>query len=214
MRALDLGGIRFGRLTVLKKVPNQKGKACRWLCRCDCGTEKDYAASFLANGARSCGCQHWEETSTRLTTHGMTKSKIFAVWRSMRGRCRTPSDLGYKNYGGRGIKICERWNVFENFLADMGPTYDQSLTIERVDNDGDYTPKNCIWIPKSRQSRNRRSSIYIETPWGRLTIAEAAVKTGISWFAMKNRFDRGWLPEKMFAGKQGKGGRKKKCESL
>jgi hypothetical protein len=214
MRALDLNGMKFGRLTVLNKIPNEKGKSCRWLCECDCGTLKDYGASFLSRGARSCGCQHWEETRTRLTTHGMTNTKLFRVWNSMLRRCRTPGDTAYKNYGGRGIEVCDRRNSFENFYADMGPTYGPGLTIERVNNDGDYSPDNCVWIPKSLQSRNRRSAIYIETPWGRLTITEAAAKTGISWFAMMARVNRKWAPERMFLGKQGKGGRVKKCVSL
>jgi hypothetical protein len=197
MRALDLTGKSFGRLIVLSANGSLSGRR-RWLCRCECGTEKLYSASYLANDARSCGCWHREETVARLTTHGMTGTPLFSVWKGMLSRCRNPNGKPFKNYGGRGIVVCERWQTFENFYDDMASTYQDGMTIEREDNDGPYSSDNCIWATRTAQSRNRRSCYYVESPWGRITLSEAAAHVGISFCAMKMRYVRKWPPERMF----------------
>ena len=197
MRALDLTGKSFGRLTVLSPQGRENGRR-RWLCRCECGTEKGYNASWLAKGARSCGCWHWEETAARLTTHGMTDTPLFSVWKGILTRCRNPNGKSFKNYGARGIEVCDRWQTFDNFYNDMASTYQPGMTIEREDNDGPYSPDNCIWATRAVQSRNRRSCHYVESPWGRITLSEAAAHVGISRIAMTMRYRRKWPAERMF----------------
>jgi hypothetical protein len=209
---LDISGQRFSRLTVIARAPSVKGHT-QWLCRCDCGAERSVGSNDLRSGhTRSCGCWSRDEVRVRLTTHGMTGHPAFSKWKGMLSRCSNQNTAGWKNYGGRGIAVCERWLSFENFWADMGSTWAAGLTIERDDNDKGYSPDNCRWLPKSQQSRNRRSTTFIDSPWGRLTIAEVARKCGVSWFAMRARVQRDWPPERMFLGPTGRGGRKR-CES-
>ena len=155
---IDLTGERFGRLVVIQRAPNKRPKRTRWQCRCDCGayTTVDGSALRTAN-TRSCGCLHDElarqHGATLNLTHGHTSggnSRTYTSWSSMHERCRR-----HPRYVGR-ITVCERWDSFEHFLADMGerPT---GLTLDRIDNDGNYTPTNCRWATHSEQQRNRRA---------------------------------------------------------
>lgn len=144
--------------------------------------------------------------------HGLTGHPLYSMYRTMLTRCRNPKSRSYPHYGGRGIKVCERWLSFANFVEDMAPSYAVGLTIEREDNDKDYEPGNCSWIPKGQQARNRRWCTYIDTPQGRLTIAEAARTFGISFFALRNRIRKGWPADQLLR-KPAPGGRKKGCKS-
>jgi hypothetical protein len=189
---VDLTGKKFGRWTVLEIGESIKGQR-RWKCRCECGVFLDVMGGSLRSGlSKSCGCLSRELTRERLTVHGMTDDPLFKVWKGMLSRCSNQNGKGFKNYGGRGIKVCARWRDFQAFFADMSPGYVKGLTIERKDNDGDYSPDNCEWIAKSLQSKNRRSVRLIETPLGRMTIADAAKKAGASWFAIHNRVKKNW----------------------
>lgn len=164
----DLTNMRFGRLTAIKPVgrktfPNGKTSTI-WLCKCDCGKEKEIISQNLLGGStRSCGCFLEESWRTNKRTHGMSSSRLYSIWRSMINRCKNPNRKAYPRYGGRGIKVCNEWNDFSAFKDwALANGYKDTLTIERIDNDGNYCPQNCTWIPKAQQAENRcRTKRYV-----------------------------------------------------
>ena len=150
-KALDLTGVRFGKLTALKYVGVRNKVISVWLCKCDCGREKEVRLCHLRSGMTvSCGC--------KVTTHGMKYHPIYAVWTSMRQRCENSRHKFFHRYGGRGISVCHRWAKFENFRDDMFPTYKKGLTLDRTNNDGNYEPSNCKWVTPKEQCNNRDNS--------------------------------------------------------
>jgi hypothetical protein len=156
-------GDKFGRLTVLARRPNEPGQSSMWLCQCECGNKPVVRASTLkSGGTRSCGCLRSEITAKRNRSfnfkHGLCSAPIYAVWMSMVARCRNPKNAAYPYYGGRGIKVCRRWLTFENFHADMAPRPD-GLTLDRIDNNGDYEPGNCRWTDWKTQRTNQRPAL-------------------------------------------------------
>lgn len=192
----DLTGLKFSRWTVIRgpiRRPRKMGWSdlMLWLCRCDCGTEREIARSHLlaASPIKSCGCAHREMLIERNFRHGKSKTRIHHTWQSMIGRCSNENNTAYKNYGGRGIRVCDRWQTFENFYEDMFPSYSDDLTIERINNDGNYELGNCEWIPWADQAKNRRSCRIINTPWGPMNIAEAARRAGIKAITLRQRID-------------------------
>jgi hypothetical protein len=130
--------------------------------------------------------------------HGMSRTPLYYVWAQMRNRCYRKNTKGWKNYGGRGIKICKRWEEsFLNFYTDMAPTYQKGLWLERKNNAKNYTPTNCTWGTIKTQSMNRRTTRWIKTPWGMLTPTDTAVELGIAKNAMFYRINN-WVPSRWF----------------
>ena len=157
----DLTGKVFGQLTVLNRTDNAEDGHSRWVCLCSCGKETIVQSNNLKSKTQSCGCLIVERVSTLNLTHGKTKTKEFKTWDSMKQRCGNPKSDSYKDYGGRGIKVCERWiNSFENFLADMGQAPAKHFSIDRKDTNGNYEPSNCRWATAKEQRANQRPRSY------------------------------------------------------
>lgn len=168
---IDLTGQKFGRLTVLKQEET-KHKHLRWLCLCDCGNIKAIQGGSLRGGyAKSCGCLIKDAS----TSFGMRGTPTHNSWAGLIQRCTNSNDKSYKNYGGRGIKVCKRWMQFKNFLTDMG-IKPNGLTIERIDNSEGYSLRNCKWATPTEQQRNKRPEKRSSTGLNGVTINKKTQK--------------------------------------
>lgn len=194
MTKLDLRGHRFERLTVIDAAGSDNRKLL-WLCLCDCGTRTVVKAVRLRSGhTKSCGCLHVERASERgraNTTHGKATSPVYRTWLNIKRRCENPRSTGYENYGGRGIAVCERWQTFQNFLADMGEP-PAGMSIDRIDVHGHYEPANCRWATATEQSRNARSNRSLTFRGRTLCVSEWAEVLGVSPYLIFGRLRLGW----------------------
>jgi hypothetical protein len=172
----DLSGNRYGRLKVISLAYIDKKSGCsHYNCICDCGNKCIVRRDALIKGrTRSCGCYSSEVHSQRLTTHGMSKTRIFGIWRHILGRCLNPNDDSYRHYGGRGIFVCDEWkNSFENFYNDMGEEYyrmaniygESNISINRINNDDGYYKDNCEWATSKTQLNNTRGNVIVNIPF-------------------------------------------------
>lgn len=189
---------KFGRLTIIRETTRNRFSQRRVICRCDCGNEIVARWGSITYGyTRSCGCLRKEQAvknSTYTVTHGMSFSKEFWIWRSMKARCSNPKNASYHRYGGRGIRVCRRWEQFANFFADMGKC-PKGLMIERKDNDGNYTPENCCWATPQQQQRNRSNNRLIERDGVRKTIREWSEILGLKLGTIAGRLYNAKYPE-------------------
>lgn len=181
-KLIDLSGQRFGRLTVIANVGSNKHGQRLWLCKCDCGNEITTLSSCLARGATtSCGCRRLETNRKRLTKHGGKGTRIYNIWQGMKERCCNTKNPAYKHYGGRGITVCQEWlndfSAFRDWSTVNG--YDDLLTIDRIDKNGNYDPSNCRWVTMKIQNNNRRNNKQISFNGKQHTISEVAEMTGI-----------------------------------
>ena len=189
----DLTGQRFGFLVALRLGQKQRpGSGAWWLFRCDCGNEKNLPTRDVAHGKiRSCGCQHEALKNAGRVTHGQSKgNRTYRIWAAMLTRCRNLNIPGWDNYGGRGIAVCDRWSAFENFLADMGYVPDDR-SIDRIDNEGDYEPKNCRWATREEQANNTRVNVRIAYAGETLTRSQWERRLGLGKTTLRGRLRKG-----------------------
>lgn len=190
MERHDLTGRQFGLWTAIE-YSGEKDKfgVLLWICRCQCGTQRPVKASNLRSGtSTNCGCQG------RNFKHGLTKTRTFKSWDSMRQRCLNPNDPTYHRYGARGISICERWSSFEAFLADMGERPD-GTSLDRIKNDQGYEPGNCRWATPKEQQANRDVTLFITANGVRKTLREWAAELNVPPSTLQSRIAKGWQPD-------------------
>lgn len=197
----DLTGQKFGRLTVESFAGKNSRRYATWLCQCDCGNKTVVCGSDLRSGnTKSCGCYHDEVSRDRHKRHGMCHTKLYYVWVGMRGRCFNPNNKSYKNYGGRGITVCDEWkdsfSAFYDWALSNG--YKDGLSIDRIKNNSDYSPENCRWTTQKVQNNNRRSNHFIEFNGETHTISEWAAKLGLTNRTLEKRISKGEPIEKAF----------------
>jgi hypothetical protein len=187
----------FGRLTVKERLGSRRGYGIVWRCECVCGGVKEVATRYLSGGdVKSCGCLRKGRTpnsgNTKISLHPL----VYNSWKSLRQRCCNPNATGYRYYGGRGIKVCERWkNSFDNFLEDMGNRPGKEYSIERKDNNKGYEPGNCVWATKVEQMNNRKNNYLIDVDGVNKTVGQWAKEIGEHRCVFYNRKRRGYSDE-------------------
>lgn len=188
---------KYGKLKPLKELRLKNRRA--FYCKCDCGNFKNIFLKYLRNGdTRSCGCINKKETSARFKKHGMSRTNEYNIWLAMISRCENVKNKSFLNYGGRGISVCSSWKKFENFIKDMGKK-PENLTLDRIDNDGNYEPNNCRWATRKQQSRNTSRNVYIEYNGENMCVKDWAIKLGVRDKLIHERISYGWPIEKVLS---------------
>ena len=188
----------FGRLTVIHFAYSKDGRTF-WHCKCSCGKEKDVATKDLKRGTvKSCGCLRIETTSKRRKTHGATETRLYHIWCTMKRRCETVKSGKQKNnYADRGIIICEEWHDFIEFQKwAFSSGYNEKLTIDRINNNGNYCPENCRWVNNKIQANNKRNNVRLTYSNKTQTIAQWADELGMKYNTLDERLRKGWSVER------------------
>ncbi len=190
-------GQKFYRWTIIKTYANQKKRASFYLCVCDCGTKQRVLDRTLRYSySKSCGCLSAEMAADRLkkqnTIHGMTGSPEFHAWQAMRFRCENKKYSLFHRYGGRGIKVCKRWEKFENFYKDMGPRPKNKQSLDRINSDGNYEPGNCRWANWREQQNNRKNNRMLSYNGKTQTMAQWSKEVGIGARTIWYRLSKGY----------------------
>lgn len=204
--AKNLIGLRFGKLTVLKRCESRNRRSM-WLCKCDCGNEVELSRNHLSTGnTKSCGCLRKDAIRKAIaasTKHNGRHTRLYSVWITMKQRCYNNNATDYENYGGRGIVVCETWrDSFEEFkMWAYENGYDENAskgicTLERKDVDGNYEPSNCKWTTMKEQSNNKRNNVFISFNGEIKTVSQLSQEYGVKYITLYNRIKRGWSIEK------------------
>ncbi len=197
-------GVRFGRLIVLERADNYVAPGghvgTRWKCACDCGEITIVHAVNLRRGTTSCGCVQAQSRFTANRIHGESGSEEYGVWTGIASRCTNPRLKGFKDYGARGIRLCERWLDFRNFLSDMGRRPSPKHSIERVNNEGHYEPGNCVWATSEEQALNKRTTLTVSFRGLRKPLFLWAKELGLNYGLVWRRIVKsGWTVEAAFS---------------
>ena len=194
----DLTGQRFGRLTAVEYAGQGKTKGYLWKCKCDCGNETIvYGYALKSGNTKSCGCLWKEATRAKSTTHGMRHTKLYNVWCGIKKRCYYEKNANYKDYGARGICVCDEWQKFEPFMEwALTNGYKEELSIDRIDTNGNYCPENCRWVDRYTQANNRTNSKYLTFNGETHTFAEWSRITAIPYETLRWRTIRGWSSQR------------------
>lgn len=194
MRVINMEGKTYGRLTVLQRVGSKNNRAM-WECVCECGKHIITSGHALRRGnTKSCSCLQKDKASMRLKTHGMSSTNLYTTWANIRKRCEDPSSQDYRYYGSRGISVCKEWHDSEVFISwALASGYKQGLTIDRINNNGNYCPENCRWVDRKTQSRNSRKNYLITFRGETHCISEWSEITNIDQNTIRCRIRRyGW----------------------
>ena len=189
-------GAKFGWLTVVRELPGGDHYTL-WECKCVCGEVRQVrGANLVTRNTKSCGCFRRKHSRERALKHGKRRAPEYKVWVEMRYRCLKENHLQYPDYGGRGIKVCERWlRSFANFYEDMGERPTKKHSIGRIDNDGNYSPENCRWELIDQQANNRRNNVRLTCGGRTMTLIQWSRISGIGPTTIRNRIKRGWRVE-------------------
>lgn len=186
-----IDGLRFGRLIAVRAIGYDKNKEIIWMCKCDCGATVGVNGTRLRLGrTTSCGCYRTEQLRAR-GTHKLTKTRTYRIWIDMWRRCTKPNCIAYKDYGARGITVHLDWCHFERFVEDMGMA-EKDMTIDRIDNNGNYEKENCRWVDMKTQSNNKRNNRHLLHCGNLLTVAQWSSIKGILPSTILERLKRGW----------------------